>query len=58
MLEAEFSMEFDGFDRNAKIPANVSEMADALVQEYEQYCLRQARNKAAQTNKAPESISD
>jgi len=50
-------MEFDGFDRSAKIPANVSEMADALMREYEQYCLRLARNKAAQASKAPESIS-
>ena len=57
LLEKEFDMEFDGFDRNAKIPTNVSEMADALIREYEQYHLRQAKKNPAQSNQAPESIT-
>ena len=56
LLEKEFDMEFDGFDRNAKIPTNVSEMADALMREYEQYQLRQAKKNPAPNNQAPESI--
>jgi acyl carrier protein len=58
LLEKEFSMEFDGFDRNAKIPTNVSEMADALIREYDQYHLRQAKKKSAQSNKASEAITN
>ena len=56
LLEKEFDMEFDGFDRNAKIPTNVSEMADALMREYEQYQLRQAKKNLAQKDQASESI--
>jgi len=58
LLEKEFSMEFDGFDRNAKIPSNVSEMAEALIREYEQYHLRQAKKKSAHSNQASETITD
>ncbi len=57
LLEKEFSMEFDGFDHNAKIPTNVSEMADALMREYEQYHLRQVKKNPAQNNQAPESLT-
>ena len=57
LLEKEFDMEFDGFDRNAKIPTNVSEMADALMREYEQYQLRQAKKNLAPNNQATESIT-
>lgn len=57
LLEKEFDMEFDGFDRNAKIPTNVSEMADALMREYEQYHLRQAKKIPAPNNQATESIT-
>jgi len=57
LLEKEFSMEFDGFDRNAKMPSNVSEMADALIREYERYHQRQAKKKAAPASKASESVT-
>lgn len=57
LLEKEFCMEFDGFDRNAKIPSNVSEMADALMREYEQYHLRQTKKTPTHNNQAPESIT-
>ncbi len=52
LLEKEFSMEFDGFDRTAKIPNNLSEMADALIREYEQYQLRQAKKNLLKKTKS------
>jgi acyl carrier protein len=58
LLEKEFSMEFDGFDRTAKIPTNLTEMADALIREYEQYQLRQAKKNPTQNNQVRESMTD
>jgi acyl carrier protein len=52
LLEKKFGMEFDGIDRNEKLPTNVSEMADALIREHGLYHLRKARKVALQAQKA------
>lgn len=52
LLEKEFDMEFDGLDRTAQIPTNVSEMADALIREHTLYQQRQVKKKEAQSEKA------
>ena len=57
LLEKEFDMEFDGLDRTAKMPTNVSEMADALLREHALYQQRQAKKKAVQSDKSSESVT-
>lgn len=57
LLEKEFDMEFDGLDRTAQMPTNVSEMADALIREHTRYQQLQAKRKAAQSEKASDSIT-
>ena len=51
LLEKEFGMEFDGIDRNEKLPTNVSQMADALIREHGLYHLRSARKVELQAQK-------
>lgn len=55
LLEKEFNMEFDGLDRTAKMPTNVSEMADALIREHALYQQRQAKKQVAHSTKSSES---
>jgi acyl carrier protein len=57
LLEKEFDMEFDGLDRTAKMPTNVSEMADALIREHALYLQRQAKKQVAQPDKSSESTA-
>ena len=57
LLEKEFDMEFDGLDRTAKMPTNVSEMADALIREHALYQQRQVKKQAVQSDKPSESIA-
>ena len=57
LLEKEFEMEFDGLDRTAKMPTNVSEMADALIREHALYLQRQAKKQVAQPDKSSESAA-
>lgn len=57
LLEKEFNMEFDGLDRTAKMPTNVSEMADALVREHSLYQQRQDKKQVAQPDNSSESIT-
>ncbi len=58
LLEKEFSMEFDGFDSNAKLPTNVNEMADVLMRSHAQYQQRQSKSNAAQPRKASHATKD
>jgi acyl carrier protein len=57
LLEKEFDMEFDGLDRTAKMPTNVSEMADALIREHSLYQQRQDKKQVAQPDNSSESIT-
>lgn len=57
LLEKEFDMEFDGLDRTAQMPTNVSEMADALIREHSRYQQLLAKRKDAQSEKATGTIT-
>lgn len=57
LLEKEFDMEFDGFDRTEKMPTNVSEMADALIREHGRYQQRQAKKHIAQSGESSKSVA-
>ena len=57
LLEKEFDMEFDGLDRTAKMPTNVSEMADFLIREHSLYQQRQDKKQVAQSDNSFKSIT-
>lgn len=57
LLEKEFDMEFDGLDRTAEMPTNVSEMADALVREHSLYQQRQDKKQVTEPDNSFKSIT-